>query len=159
MNYLRKEFKATFASQVFFYLFAYGWILFSLYMFLYKNPTLIDRPGQIAGFLFMECMFFGVAGLMSNYCVVEGQMLLIKNHIWFWKNKEYDMKKLFSIDYVSIPKIGFSFKIKIRNGAAHIHGVNGISNSEIIELYQIFNTYKIKLTGFPEVKKESKPNT
>ena len=158
MNHPRKEFKATLPQRVLFFLLAYFWILFAIYMVLYRNPTLLHMPGQIIGFLLMECMTWGIAGSMSNYCIVERQSITIKNYIIFWKNKKYELEKISSIEYLKLPRVGYAFKIKRRNGSSSSHVINGLSDEELIELYHIFNTYKIKLKGFPEGKTESNPS-
>ena len=115
-------------------------------------------PGQIIGFLLIECITWGIAGFVSNYCIIERQSITIKNYIFFGINKEYELEKISSIEYLKLPRVGYAFKIKRRNGSSSLHVINGLSDEEVIELYQIFNTYKIKLTGFPEGKKESNPS-
>jgi hypothetical protein len=149
-----KEFKATFIAKLFFYVFAYGWIAFYLYICLFRDSKLIHKNSQNIGHLFFETVLFFVTTLMSNYCAVEKNILILKNYISFWKHKEYDLTKISSIEYLSMPKLGFGLKIKIRNSSSSFHCLNGLSNSSFIELYHTFKQYNIKLTGFTKLNKE-----
>jgi len=148
------EFKATILARVKFYLFAYGWIFFYLYAYIYKHID-NEKWGMPLIFLtFIQIISFFSITYKSNYCIVESDVLTIKNHILLWKNKTYDLKKIYSIDYTDIPRAGYGFKIKLRNLPESTQCLNGLSRKSFIELYQIFKQYNIKLKGFSKLDKD-----
>jgi|GEM_PF-6218100 hypothetical protein len=147
------EFRATIFSQVKFYFFAYGCIVYYIYMFVYRHIYIITSISLIF-FTFIEVLLLLSTIYKSNYCTLANNILTIKNHVAFWKNKRYDLKKIYSIDYISIPRAGSGLKIKLRNAPASTHCLNGLSNKSFIELYHIFKQHNIKLSGFTGLDKE-----
>ena len=85
---------------------------------------------------------------MSNYCILENRVLLIKNHIWFWQNKKYPLEKIASVEYTHRPKIGFGLIIKLKNLPARFHGLNGLREKEFTKIYYILKANNIKVKGF-----------
>lgn len=154
MNSERKEFKATGVMEVIFYLLAYGWIGFYFYMYLFNNVNLIHNVGTFMGYSILLLITFFLSSLMSNYYIIEKNILTIKNYIAFWKNSTYDLQRLYSIEYLYVTRIGFSFMLKVKNSKSSMQCINGLSKETIIELYHIFKQYNIKLTGFTTIDKE-----
>ncbi len=144
------KFKATIFARVKFYLFAYGWVFFYLYVYMDNK----DWITPLIIFTFIEVLSFFSTAYKSNYCIVENDVLTIKNHILLWKNKTYDLKKIYSIDYTHISRAGLGLKIKLRNLPASTQCLDGLSRKSFIQLYKLFKQYNIKLNGFTQLDKD-----
>jgi hypothetical protein len=72
----------------------YGFIVFILYMF-FQNPTkMINNYQALFFILIVGIVMCGIFSFKMHYFIITEKYIIVKNSIWFWFNKVYEIENI-----------------------------------------------------------------
>jgi hypothetical protein len=95
-------------------LFVYGIIFFSVWLFVFTNSPI---PLLEQAVVLMILLFFGpgLFGYQLHYFKLNQEYLVVKNHIWLWRNDVYLVKDLREIVFEEPHKMSTSLRVITNN--------------------------------------------
>jgi hypothetical protein len=75
----------------------FGWILFILVMVISKPTVFLSNAGALLSLSFATIVICGMMIYQLHYFVITDTQLFVKNHIWVWKNKIYQLDEIVEV--------------------------------------------------------------
>lgn len=89
----------------------FGWILFILIMVISKPTVFISNAGALLSISFATIVICGMMIYQLHYFVITDTQLIVKNHIWVWKNKIYQLDEIVEVAIESPHKRSTSLRV------------------------------------------------
>jgi hypothetical protein len=75
----------------------FGWLLFILLMVASKPQVFLSNMGALLSISFATVVICGMMIYQLHYFVITDTQVIVKNHIWVWTNKVYDLDKIVEV--------------------------------------------------------------
>lgn len=89
----------------------FGWLLFILSMVASKPQIFLSNNGAILSISFATVVICGIMIYQLHYFVITDTQVIIKNHIWVWANKVYELDEIVEIAIETPHKRSTSLRI------------------------------------------------
>lgn len=89
----------------------FGWILFILVMVISKPYVFLSNTGALLSISFATIVICGMMIYQLHYFVITDTQLIVKNHIWIWKNKIYQLDEIVEVAIETPHKRSISLRV------------------------------------------------
>lgn len=72
----------------------YGFIVFVLFMFLQNPARMINNYKALLFVIIIGTVMCGIASFKMHYFIITEKYIIVKNNIWFWFNKGYEIENI-----------------------------------------------------------------
>ncbi len=126
-------------------LFFYGFIVFVLFMF-FKNPTkMITNYKAILFLISVGTVMCGIFSFRMYYFIVTEKYIIVKNSIWFWFNKIYEIENIKELVIETPHKQSTSLRIITNDFQSKMYQAGSLRNSTWTKLKEYLLKKEIRV--------------
>ena len=123
---------------------AHGSWVFVGWLFLFSDGPMNLIPKAVFSF-FILAFCIGLFGYQLHYFKLSEQFLIVKNHVWLWKNDAYHIKDLREVVFEEPHKMSTSLRIITNNYETKLYPAGSIKNKSWSRLCKKFGKMGIQV--------------
>jgi hypothetical protein len=123
-------------------LFAHGGWLFIGWLFLFSDSPM-NLIAKLIFSIFILAICIGLFGYQLHYFRLNGQYLVVKNHIWLWRNDTYNIKDLKEIVFEEPHKMSTALRVVTNNYETKLYPAGSIRSKSWSKLSKAFSKMHI----------------
>ncbi len=125
-------------------LLVYGGLSFTLWLFLFADsPMNIIAKSIICGFMILFCV--GFYGYQLHYFEINQEYLVVKNHIWAWKNDVYLIKDLRELVFEEPYRMSTSLRVITNTYETKLYPAGSLRNKSWSRLIMEFSKMGLQI--------------
>lgn len=88
-----------------------GWLLFILFMIFSKPTVFLSNMGALLSISFATVVVCGMMTYQLHYFVITDTQVIVKNHLWVWMNKVYQLDEIIEVTIETPHKRSTSLRV------------------------------------------------
>jgi hypothetical protein len=122
----------------------YGFIVFVLFMF-FENPTEMIHNYKTIVLFAVGTFVCGIISSKMNYFIITEKYIIVKNSIWFWFNKTYEIKNIRELVIERPHKQSTSLRIITKDYQSKMYQAGNLRDSTWTKLKEYLLKKEIKV--------------
>jgi hypothetical protein len=112
----------------------FGWIVFILIMAFSKPNVILSNIGALLSISFATMAICGMMIYQLHYFAITDTQLIIKNHVWVWKNKVYQLDDIVEVAIETPHKRSTSLRVIDKNFNSKLYSAGTLRDNTWKEL-------------------------
>lgn len=122
----------------------YGFIVFVLFMF-FEYPTKVPTANKTIALFAVGTFVCGIMSSKMHYFIITEKYIIVKNSIWFWFNKIYEIENIKELVIESPYKQSTSLRIITNDYQSEIYQAGSLRDSTWTEMKEYLLKKEIKI--------------